>query len=62
MPTIKDIKAMAKARNIKISGKARKADMIHILQEQEGNNPCYATRICTNDVCLWFEDCQKAMR
>lgn len=56
MPTIKEIKAIAKDRDIQIPKKAKKADMIHILQEQEGNNPCYATKQCNIDMCLWYKD------
>lgn len=33
--------------------------MIHILQEKEGNSPCYSKQECTNKVCLWYTDCQK---
>ena len=36
--------------------------MIHILQENEGNSPCYSTKECTNKVCLWYVDCQKEFK
>lgn len=62
MPTIKEIKAIAKDRAVNLPKKARKVDMIHILQEQEENNPCYATKQCNIDVCLWYKDCQKAIK
>lgn len=59
MPTIKEIKSIAKDRDVQLP---KKADMIHILQEQEGNNPCYATKQCNIDMCLWYKDCQKAIK
>lgn len=63
MPTIKEIKQIAKDRNVSFPPKIKKADMIHILQKQEGNNPCFGTIAdCPEDVCLWFKDCQKIKR
>ncbi|MDY3874311.1 MAG: hypothetical protein SO083_03970 [Megamonas funiformis] len=59
MPTIKEIQSIAKERDIEFPKKIRKADMVHILQQKEGNNPCYAQYSCTNDKCLWIKDCQK---
>lgn len=59
MPTIKEIKRIAKDRNVILPPKIKKADMIHILQNQEGNNPCYAKSHCETSGCLWFKDCQK---
>lgn len=57
---VTEIKAMAKAKNITI-GKKKKADLIHALQEAEGNVPCYESGItnCGLTDCLWFDDCQK---
>nr|UWD63228.1 MAG: HeH/LEM domain protein [Bacteriophage sp.] len=62
MPTIKEIQSIAKDRAVELPKKIKKADMIHILQEQEGNSPCYATKKCNDDVCLWYKDCQKAIK
>ncbi|MFR3369538.1 MAG: hypothetical protein ACLTRP_03930 [Clostridioides difficile] len=59
MPTIKEIQSIAKNRGIQLPKKIRKANMIHILQEKEGNSPCYSKQECTNKVCLWYTDCQK---
>lgn len=59
MPTIKDIQSIAKNRSIQLPKKIRKANMIHILQEKEGNSPCYSKQECTNKICLWYIDCQK---
>lgn len=56
MPTIKDIQSIAKNRSIQLPKKIRKANMIHILQEKEGNSPCYSKKECTNKVCLWYID------
>lgn len=63
MPTIKEIKLLAKSKDICIPKKIRKkSDMILLIQEQEGNTPCYALGNCSNDVCLWYKDCQKAIK
>ena len=35
MPTIKDIKSIAKERNIEFPKKIRKAEMVHILQKKK---------------------------
>lgn len=59
MPTIKEIKRIAQERNVILPPKIKKSDMVHILQEQEGNNPCYAKNDCSASGCLWFKDCQK---
>lgn len=66
MPTIKEIKLLAKDKNILIPKKIRKirkkSDMILLIQEQEGNTPCYASGECLNNICLWYKDCQKTLR
>lgn len=63
MPTIKEIKLLAKDKNILIPKKIRKkSDMILLIQEQEGNTPCYASGECLNNIYLWYKDCQKTLR
>lgn len=57
---LNEIKQLAKDRGI-IPGKMRKVDLIHRLQTQEGNSPCYATNHsldCGQPNCLWRKDCQ----
>lgn len=62
MPTIKEIKQIAKDRSIVFPPKMKKAEMIHTIQKQEGNTPCYAENDCSASDCLWFKDCQKEYR
>lgn len=63
MPTIKEIRLLAKNKNILIPKRIRKkSDIILLIQEQEGNTPCYASGECSNSICLWYKDCQKAIR
>lgn len=59
MPTIKEIKNIAADRGVILPKKIKKPEMVHILQIQEGNNPCYAKQLCCNEMCLWIKDCQK---
>lgn len=59
MPTIKEIKKIGKSRNLVFAKNLKKADMIHLIQTEEGNNPCYGRYSCENAKCLWITDCQK---
>nr|DAO02202.1 MAG TPA: hypothetical protein [Caudoviricetes sp.] len=36
--------------------------MIHTIQSYEGNQACYATKVCDNYNCLWSKDCIKAIK
>ena len=39
-----------------------KLDLIHAIQEKEGNAPCYATAFggrCDRKNCLWYADCME---
>ena len=53
-----DIKEKAKALGIK-PGKMKKEDLIHAIQEEEGNFPCFgsASGHCSQEDCSWREDC-----
>ncbi len=55
-----EIKELAKDRGI-APGKLRKTELIHSLQNQEGNPQCFNTRSsasCGQPNCLWRPDCQ----
>lgn len=53
-----DIKTLAKKKGIN-PGKMRKADLIHAIQENEGNSPCFQTgrTTCDQMTCCWRADC-----
>ena len=58
-----EIRAIAKERGIN-AGKLRKAELIHTIQTDEHNEPCYATervKECDQMQCLWRADCEKAV-
>ena len=57
--TNKEIRDLAEKKQIKLPARAKKSEMIHIIQRAEGNLPCYATRSCINFNCLWYSNCQK---
>ncbi|MCF7952865.1 MAG: hypothetical protein K9K78_02150 [Spirochaetales bacterium] len=56
---VAEIKKMAKDMGLS-AGKKRKKELIHMIQEHEGNAPCFDTGIsnCGLKDCLWYEDCQ----
>jgi len=58
--TVAEIKVIAKEMGIPVSGK-RKEELIHEIQLQEGNAPCYKSGIedCGLINCLWIDDCQR---
>lgn len=60
--TNKDIRDFAERKQIKLPKRAKKSEMIHIIQKAEGNLPCYATKLCNNFSCLWYCNCQKAYK
>ena len=57
--TNKDIRNLAKKKQIQLPAKAKKSEMIHIIQKAEGNLPCYSTKSCINFNCFWYRNCQK---
>ena len=57
---MQEIKEIAKQRGVK-AGTMKKAELIRIMQQEEGNHDCYETGIaaeCGQDACLWREDCK----
>ena len=57
---MQDVKDLAKNRGIK-TGTMKKAEIIRIMQGQEGNDPCYETgqaAVCGQEECLWRDDCK----
>lgn len=59
--TNKDIRDFAEKKQIKLPVKAKKSEMIHIIQKAEGNLPCYAVKSCSNFNCIWYSNCQKVI-
>jgi hypothetical protein len=58
---IKQISAIAKDLGISPK-KHNKSQLIHLIQQAEGNFPCYATPStgeCDQVHCLWRQDCLK---
>lgn len=60
--TNKEIRDFAEKKQIKLPARAKKSEMIHIIQKAEGNLPCYATKLCNNFNCLWYNNCQNAYK
>ena len=57
--TIKEIRHFAQTKGIDLPKYTKKADLVHLIQNKEGHDNCYATKKCSNNTCLWFKDCQK---
>ncbi len=57
--TLKKIRDKARSMGIKNISRHRKDCLIRVIQEIEGNNPCFK-RIegCGEVDCLWRSDCQ----
>ena len=56
---VKDIRAKAREMGVKNYSKMAKADLIHAIQEKEGNTPCYQHIYdCWQFDCLWRSGCQ----
>ena len=54
-----EIKEIARQRNIK-TGKLKKSDLVRIIQQAEGNEPCFDSgkaAQCGQEGCMWREDC-----
>lgn len=60
--TIKEIRTFAKEKGFTLPIKATKEVLIHTIQSYEGNQACYATKVCDNYNCLWSKDCIKALK
>ncbi|MEW5745375.1 MAG: Rho termination factor N-terminal domain-containing protein [Nitrospirota bacterium] len=56
---LQEIREIAKERGIK-GGKMKKQELIRAIQQDEGNEPCFATgriETCEQHGCLWRNDC-----
>ena len=49
--TIKEIRTFAKEKGFTLPIKATKEVLIHTIQSYEGNQACYATKVCDNYNC-----------
>jgi hypothetical protein len=59
---MQEIRERAAAVGITGCGKLRKAELIHRIQEAEGNSACYGVEwrhCCAEMLCCWRPDCQK---
>ena len=56
---IKKIRAIAKKMDV-VSGKMEKDELVRIIQETEGNVPCFRTGLpsCQQYDCWWRIDCK----
>jgi len=57
--TVKQIKEIAKQKDIKV-GNMKKKNIIRAIQRAEGNFDCFGTAtagICDQINCLWRDDC-----
>lgn len=58
MPSVKQLRDMAKSLEIKNTGKLRKEDLIHAIQLAEGNSDCFGKiPDCGETNCLFRSDC-----
>ena len=56
---VKDIRAKAREMGVKNYSKMSKVDLIHAIQEKEGNAACYQNiEDCQQHDCLWRPECQ----
>jgi hypothetical protein len=56
---VKDIRVKARDLGVKNYSKMSKVDLIHAIQEQEGNDSCYQNIVdCGIYDCCWRSDCQ----
>jgi hypothetical protein len=55
------VQELARSRGLK-PGRRKKADLIHAIQCDEGNRPCFNEEVspCGQADCLWRDDCSAA--
>lgn len=56
---VNEIRKIASGHGIK-TARIKKADMIKLIQQHEGNYACFGTAtdgFCDQQSCLWYEDC-----
>jgi hypothetical protein len=57
--TLKEIRERARIVGVKNYTRYRKDSLIRVIQEVEGNSPCFRDiPDCWERGCLWREDCQ----
>ncbi len=57
---LKDIRSMARSMGIKNINRYRKENLIKVIQETEGNSPCFKGIYgCGETRCLWRHECQQ---
>ncbi|MDQ1238937.1 MAG: hypothetical protein QG577_1122 [Thermodesulfobacteriota bacterium] len=57
--TIKQVKEKARGLGIKNISRYRKENLIKVIQEVEGNSPCFkAIENCGESLCAWRNECQ----
>jgi hypothetical protein len=58
--TLRKVREIARAMNVSNYSRRRKADLIRIIQQTEGNSPCFqGISGCMEYGCLWRDDCQE---
>ena len=62
--TMPEIRNIAKDMNIQGAARMNKQNLIHAIQEREGNYQCFSVDPagCGQDGCLWRTDCIKAAK
>lgn len=56
---VNEVRRIAKDLGVKTT-RIKKADMIKLIQQQEGNYACFGSAeggFCDQEQCLWREDC-----
>lgn len=59
---MQEIRERAAAVGLVGLGKLRKAELVHRIQQAEGNDPCFGAewrRQCAEMHCCWRQDCLK---
>lgn len=59
---IQEVRERAAAMGLVGTGKLRKAELIHKIQQAEGNDSCFGAdwrHHCAEMYCCWRDDCQK---
>lgn len=57
--TLKKVRETARTLGIKNISRYRKENLIRVIQETEGNSPCFKDiRDCREVGCCWREECQ----
>ncbi len=56
--TVREIRDIAKTMKIKNISRFRKDGLVRVIQEAEGNSPCFKNiPNCGETQCLWRNDC-----